>query len=105
MRVLNSTLIAENIPLCLTDEEVKNPHEVLYEFFTSVFLDETREVLWDVFSRSLITRDEDLGYFPRGELLFYYEELVRLVEASCLLHQAALKTRPKVPIIDSDETL
>ena len=105
MRVLNSTHLAENIPLRLTGEEIQNPQEILYGFFTSVDLDSAREVLWDVFSRTLTSSDEDLGYFPRKEILFYYEVIVRLIEASCLLYQAYLKVRVKVPVLPLKENL
>jgi hypothetical protein len=86
MRVLNSELIAKNTPLRLTREEMEDPQELLRNFFSSFTLNDIREALWDVFSRSLATNDCELGCITHDCLVYYYEEMVRMVEAAGLIY-------------------
>ena len=83
----NSSVVAEYIPLNLSPEQMEDPKEALRSFFTTWSLDEMRNVLWDVFSRSLTVDDDEMGPFSRKALLFYYEEIVQVLEAACLLHR------------------
>jgi hypothetical protein len=87
MRVLNSSVIAENLPLRLSLEQMADPGETLRSLFTNWTLDEMREALWDIFSRSLAAKDEDLGPFSASEILFYYEEIIQVLEAACLIYR------------------
>lgn len=93
MRVQNSSVIAEYAPLRLTVQQIESPVETLHSLFTNWTLDDMREALWDVFARSLTVKDDDLGYFSREELLYYYEEVVRVLEAACLLYRVPGRVR------------
>jgi hypothetical protein len=83
--ILNSAVVAENTPLRLKTTEMTHPEMTLRNLYLDFHLNDMREVLWDVFSRSLIAKDEDLGHFSREDMLFYYEEMVKVLEAGSLL--------------------
>jgi hypothetical protein len=72
-------------PIHLKRMEMENPDVVLEGFFGTYSLGECREIFWDIVSRSLCCADEDLGVHGRREILGYYEEAERLIEAAFLL--------------------
>jgi hypothetical protein len=85
MVTLNSYIVAAYTPLRLTVEEMKDPRSVIDEYFNTTDLDATRDVLWEAFSQAVARPDEELGSYARRELLFHYAQIVRLIEAICLV--------------------
>jgi hypothetical protein len=83
--VLNSAVIAKNIPLRLSVGQMNDPRETLRRLYEEFSLNEMREVLWDVFGRTLIADDEALRDFSRADLLYYYERFVQILEAGSLV--------------------
>jgi len=71
----------------LKKEEVNDPSIVLDEIFDFAHLPEWRSLLWEwlkiTVSGSYNTASAEL---ERGNLLFLYEKLQRLIEASHLIH-------------------
>jgi len=84
--VLNSAVIAENTPLRLSTEQIANPEGTLRSLYKDFTLHDMREILWDVFSRSLAADDGELGLYPRYEMLFCYEEIIQVLEAGSLIY-------------------
>jgi hypothetical protein len=86
MRCTNRSIIARHLPLRLSPEQIQRPMEVLTTFFSGLNLDETREVLWEAFSRALCTREEDRLNLTNSELLYFHEEFEALIEAAYLIY-------------------
>jgi hypothetical protein len=87
MPLLNSDLIAENIPLRLTQEQMQNPGEALKSLYTNFTLNNMREVLWDAFAYRMTAPDPQLGFFTRDDMLYYYENMIRVLEAASLIYR------------------
>ena len=75
-------------PRKLSPEEMENPLLALREFFAYGHLPEIREQLWEMLKAmvtgtfcNLLTRRE------RSNMLYFFEQLEKLVEASHLLHK------------------
>jgi len=84
---------AELEPRKLTKEQIVNPIEVLHNFFDFVHLPEAREHLWELLKTTVtgnycktLTRGE------RSNLIYFYEQLEKLLEASHLIHANSTKT-------------
>ncbi|HEV2482984.1 MAG TPA: hypothetical protein VGS79_25140 [Puia sp.] len=84
-QTLNCEVVAKNIPLRLTTNQMKDPKEALRNLYEESSLNEMREVLWDVFRRTFTANDEDFFSFPRRDMLYYYEQFVQILEAGSLL--------------------
>jgi hypothetical protein len=84
---LNSDIIAENIPLRLTVEQMQEPAETLRGLFINFTLNKMREVLWDVFSERVAVNDDELGSYSRYDLLHYYEQMVLVLEAASMIYR------------------
>jgi hypothetical protein len=85
----NRALIASNTPLRLTVEEMDAPSEVVRAYFQVFDLESCREILWVVVSHTICADDEDLGIdVNRHEVLTFYEETERLIEAVHLISQS-----------------
>jgi hypothetical protein len=69
----------------LSPREEETPGAVLEGYFGTYSLAESRAILWDVIARSLCSGDEELGSYGRKEILCFYEEVERLVEAAYCL--------------------
>lgn len=74
-------------PRNLGDDEIGNPLLVMHELFSFGHLPEIRELLWTSFKTMIagnyatsLTADE------RNELVYFYEQLEKLVEAAHLMH-------------------
>jgi hypothetical protein len=94
MSYTNRAIIALNVPLRLTPEEMKQPSMVVASFFAALDLDTCREILWRVFSSALCLDDETFGTdITRFELLAYYEEMERMIEAAFLLDERYAKNQ------------
>lgn len=83
----------------LAADELKDPRLVLARFFDYASIDQQREQLWvwlktlvaGSYSSKLLTKKQ------RYDLLYFYEQLQRLIEAAHLIHeqQAAIAKRKK----------
>lgn len=78
----------------LTLEEISDPECVIIEFFSNYHLKDLREVLWDWLCSALSSGG---GWFQTGlersNLIFLYENLEKLAEASYILHRPSSKQR------------
>jgi hypothetical protein len=85
----------EFIPLHLSKKEIKKPITVVNDFFSFADLPQVRTIMWEwlkitvtgSYSKSL-SRDE------RSDLLYFYEQLQKLIEAAHLLHAQGQTTTP-----------
>jgi hypothetical protein len=86
----------------LAADELKDPRLVLARFFDYAGIDQQREQLWEwlktmvsgSYSSRLLTKKQ------RYDLLYFYEQLQRLIEAAHLLHEqqaAGAKRKKKRP--------
>jgi hypothetical protein len=85
MRHTNKSVIALNTPLRLTPDQIDAPATVVFDFFSNLSLDETREILWEAFSRAMCTGEEGNQGLSNRELLYFHQELEALIEAAFLL--------------------
>ncbi|TDW95963.1 hypothetical protein [Dinghuibacter silviterrae] len=85
MRHTNKSVIALNTPLRLTPDQIEAPEAVVTDFFSNLSLDETREILWEAFSRALCTEEEGERGLSHRELLYFHQEIEALIEAAFLL--------------------
>lgn len=93
MHGFNTHPVWENQPIRLTDEERKDLYGVLDDFFSSFHLQDVREVLWDWLVAALSSESGaySTGY-ARSNLIFVYEKLELLIEASHGLHRRRKKS-------------
>jgi hypothetical protein len=85
--VINRAVIAADSPLRLTPGQMKDPIRVLADFFGGFDLEDTRDLMWFLVSRVVCLGDEDLDEVSRSDILMYYEEVERLIEAAYLIRQ------------------
>src|SRR5579862_3953738 len=81
MANLFSAVVNENKPLRLTTDQMIAPDKALSELYPQFTLHDMREVLWEVFSRSLVVNDNELGVYSRPDLLRYHALFVQVIEA------------------------
>lgn len=88
MRYTNKSVIAFNTPLRLSPDQIEAPMEVVSGFFSGLSLDETREILWEAFSRAMCNglEDGEKG-LTNKELLYFHGEFEALIEAAFLLRR------------------
>ena len=91
--VLNCEVVAENTPLRLSLEQMENPGETLRSLYSNFTLNDMREVLWDVFSERLAAKDDELGFYTRSDLLYYYEQMVHVLEAASMIYRIPGKVK------------
>lgn len=75
----------QNKPFWLNNDEIKNPVEVLQQFYETYSLPVCRNHLWDLvmgFMNSEMA--DDLNRNERSDLLYFYQGLGELVEAAYL---------------------
>lgn len=72
----------------LTKEEMENPNLVLEELFDFAHLPEIRNLLWE-WLKTTVTGDFNESLDPREKsaILFLYEKMQKLIEASYLILQ------------------
>lgn len=75
-------------PRKLSAEEIEDPFMVIHNFFSTGHLPQIREMLWELMKAtvtgsfcSALTRRE------RADMVYFYEQLEKIVEAIHLLHQ------------------
>lgn len=82
----NRSIIAGKEPLRLTTKEMLNPKEVVMSFYSSFDLEDIRQLLWQMTSTTICLDDETLGLcIRRDQVLAFYEELERAIEAMHLI--------------------
>lgn len=88
MRTVNVHPIWENQPLRLKEEEKKNPHLVIKEFYSWFDLQDMREILWDWLVAALSSESStyNTGH-ARSNLIFIYEKTELLIEATYELNK------------------
>lgn len=90
MHIKHHHVEQSNRILRLSPNEIKDPRLVVAEFFMTYHLKDVREDLWEWLSAGLTSSNE---YFntgrDRANLIFLYENLEKLVEASYLLTKRA----------------
>ena len=77
---LLSAVVNENKPLKLTTDQLIGPDKALADLYPQFTLHDMREVLWEVFSRSLLVKDSELGNYSRSDLLRYHNLFVQVNE-------------------------
>ncbi len=72
----------------LTNEEHANPNLVLEKLFDFAHLPEWRQILWDWLKMTVSSsyHAETTTSSERASILFVYEQLQKLIEASHLIH-------------------
>jgi len=77
--------------MALSPEERENPMNVLGNFFSFAHLPQVRELLWKWLKATITGNyNKTLSRLERENLVHFYEQLEKLIEAVHLLH---LKTR------------
>jgi hypothetical protein len=96
MRTINRNSQWENQPLRLTEEEKQNPYAVLEDFYSFFHLQDIREMLWDwlVAAMSTDSGQYSTGY-ARSNLIFTYEKLELLLEATYTINRRRRKRRKR----------
>ena len=78
-------------PRKLSTDEVKDPERVIHQFFDYAHLPEVRAHLWD-WLKSTVTGDfNSLSLQERGNLLYFFEQLEKLVEDAHIIHEQGKK--------------
>lgn len=82
----------EKQPRLLNKEEVENPYLVIEELFDFAHLPEIRNLLWE-WLKTTVTGDfnESLDTREKSSLLFFYEKIEKLIEASHIILQLQKK--------------
>ena len=96
MATLFSAVVNENKPLRLTTDQMIAPDKALSELYPQFTLHDMREVLWEVFSRSLVINDNELGAYSRPDLLRYHALFVQVIETGLFVaneYKKAVETR------------
>ncbi len=77
----------ELMPHKLSKEETLNPHSVIYAFFDYAHLPQVREMLWEWLKITAVGNWQSLSTEERADVLYFYEQLEKLVEAAHLIHK------------------
>jgi len=75
-------------PRKLTPEQVANPMLVVHGLFDFAHLPQLREMLWDVLRTVVTGSYASLPEAEKNDLLYFYEQLEKLLEAAHLLHKS-----------------
>jgi hypothetical protein len=89
MQLPNSSIIAANLPLLLTPNEIEAPEDLVAEFFETFDLDEIRRIIADVFLIALCAPKDELRGYSRSDISFTQTEMIRFVEAAFLLFKSS----------------
>jgi HEPN domain-containing protein len=75
-------------PQNLTQVEIDNPHQVIYELFDFAHLPRIRELLWEFFKTAVTGNySHDLHRRERELLVTMYEKIEKLVEAAHIINE------------------
>lgn len=75
-------------PRKLTAEQVANPMLVVHALFDFAHLPQLREMLWHLLRAVVTGSYASLPQDEKNDLLYFYEQLEKLMEAAHLLHKA-----------------
>ncbi|SKA06699.1 hypothetical protein SAMN04488128_102571 [Chitinophaga eiseniae] len=90
----------DNLPLRLTSEEIRDPFEVIHEYYSAHDMPRARQIL----NRWLASASmEKPGKLSPSGLQFFYERTESLIEAAFLVEQLDNKGRKAVIIQKEDE--
>ena len=81
MDVLNSAIVAANLPLRLTISEMGDPSPVIDEFFCCFSLDDCRQLIGFVFDSTVSLSDDSLDGASRPDLQWSRDNVIRVIEA------------------------
>ena len=73
-------------PRNLTVQEIANPYEIINALFDFAHLPQIRELLREVFNVMITGTWSNLSGSERSDLIYFYERIEKLVEASHLIH-------------------
>lgn len=76
----------ESAPRKLSAEEMENPEKVIEEFYDYARLPQVRAYLWGSFKAMISGGYPRLKYREKYNLIYFYEQIERLVEATHILH-------------------
>jgi hypothetical protein len=74
-------------PRKLSPEQAANPMSVLHALFDFAHLPQVREMLWDMLRAVVTGSFSSLSQDEKNDLMYFYEQLEKLVEAAHLLHK------------------
>ena len=74
-------------PRKLSIEEVENPEKVITEFFQFAHLPQVRWYLWEAMKTLVAGNFNQLKSRERVSLLFFYEQIEKLVEGVHVIHE------------------
>ena len=92
---LSSYPSSELQPRYLNEQERENPYEVVYNFFDYGNLPEIREMLWEWFRVTVTGSFHREDCKDRVNMIHFYEQLEKLVEAIHVIHQRSGDTMKK----------
>ena len=97
MDTTNGQRIALYEPLYLTLGEMKNPQEVLKDFFSTFSLDDVRGILFGAFTSAMCQNDDYFDHDPeaRANLLWSLLAFERVLEASYLVMEGVGSKKDK----------
>ena len=75
-------------PRKLNPEQVANPMLVVHALFDFAHLPQLREMLWDLLRAVVTGSYSSLSQDEKNDILYFYEQLEKLVEAAHLLHKS-----------------
>ena len=88
LREMHTLPIADNKILSLNHDQILCPERTLSELYPKFTLDDMRKALWEVFSRSIIVTDPQLGKFSRPDLLVIMTHVFRSLRLASLSQMA-----------------
>lgn len=78
-------------PRKLSADEIENPQTVIHQFFDYANLPQVRAHLWE-WLKSTVTGDYiTLSRQEKGNLIYFFEQLEKLVEAAHIIHERSKK--------------
>jgi len=74
-------------PRKLSIEEIENPEKVIAEFFQFAHLPQARWYLWEGMKTLVTGNFNQLKSKERSSLLFFYEQIEKLIEGVHVIHE------------------
>ena len=74
-------------PRKLSIDEVNDPTSVIHAFFDFAHLPQVRAHLWDWLKTTVTGDYNSLARHERGNLLYFFEQVEKLIEAAHVIHQ------------------
>jgi hypothetical protein len=76
--------------------DFEDEHEAIQEFFSNYTLEEVRQLLYDMFRCWMVSKESaQLDRHGRDRVIFFYEQLIIILEASLSLRQKRIKKGTK----------